>query len=194
MLEAIDHLDDAGAGAAVGAGYEHLEEELGDLLFQIVFHATLATEEGQFTLADVARTVHDKLRDRHPHVFGVVEVDGTDDVVANWEQLKKAEKGRESVFDGIPDALPALLFALKVQKKGATLGLEVAGDRGGLGPDMVGPDLDVVDLDRDTLGELLWAVVERARAAGLDPEDALRSAAAAQRDRLRSAELGGRAG
>ena len=126
VLEAIDGLD-----VEAGVGFEHLEEELGDLLFQVVFHATLATEEGRFTLADVATTVHDKLRSRHPHVFGDVEVSGADDVVANWEQLKKAEKGRESVFDGIPAALPALLFALKVQKKAATLGLDDGGSRCG---------------------------------------------------------------
>ena len=126
VLEAIDGLD-----VEAGTGFEHLEEELGDLLFQVVFHATLATEEGRFTLADVATTVHDKLRSRHPHVFGDVEVDGADDVVANWEQIKKAEKGRDSVFDGIPAALPALLFALKVQKKAATLGLD---DRSGRSP------------------------------------------------------------
>ncbi|HEY5153757.1 MAG TPA: MazG family protein, partial [Acidimicrobiales bacterium] len=119
VLEAIDGVD-----VANGTGYDHLEEELGDLLFQVVFHATLAAEEGQFTLADVARTVHDKLRSRHPHVFGDVEVTGSADVVANWEQLKKVEKGRDSVFDGIPVALPALLFALKVQKKAATLRLD----------------------------------------------------------------------
>ena len=130
VLEAIDALD-----VDEGVGYGHLEEELGDLLFQVVFHATLAAEEGQFTLADVARTVHDKLRSRHPHVFGDVEVSGAEDVVANWEQLKKAEKGRDSVFDGIPAALPALLFALKVQKKAATLGLD-----GGAEPEPVTAD------------------------------------------------------
>ncbi|MGZ4704462.1 MAG: MazG family protein [Acidimicrobiales bacterium] len=176
VLEAIDALD-----VEAGTGFEHLEEELGDLLFQVVFHATLATEEGRFTMADVATTVHDKLRSRHPHVFGDVEVSGADDVVANWEQLKKVEKGRESVFEGIPAALPALLFALKVQKKAATLGLDVEGDAappaGGAGD--VGPD---------ELGAALLALVDQACRTGIDPEDALRSATIAYRDRMRALE------
>ena len=119
--EVIDALD--GVDEETGEGYEHLEEELGDLLFQILFHATLASEAGQFTLADVARGVHDKLHSRHPHVFGQADADDAEQVAANWEDLKKAEKGRSSVFDGIPDALPALLYALKVQKKAAALGV-----------------------------------------------------------------------
>jgi len=84
----------------------HLEEELGDVLFQVVFHATLASEEGRFTLADVGRGVHDKLVSRHPHVFGDVVADSPEAVVANWEVIKQAEKQRESVTDGIPLALP----------------------------------------------------------------------------------------
>jgi len=172
VLEAIDGLD-----VEAGVGYGHLEEELGDLLFQVVFHATLAAEEGQFTLADVARTVHDKLRSRHPHVFGDVEVSGTDDVVANWEQLKKVEKGRDSVFDGIPAALPALLFALKVQKKAATLGLDDPVEAG-FG-------------DVEDVGDALFALVGRARQAGIDPEDALRSTVLAYQDRMRVSERQG---
>jgi tetrapyrrole methylase family protein/MazG family protein len=177
VLDAIDHLD-----VDAGTGFEHLEEELGDLLFQVVFHATLATEEGRFTLADVAATVHDKLRSRHPHVFGDVEVDSADDVVANWEQLKKAEKGRTSVFEGIPDALPALLYALKVQKKAATLGFDE--------PMTPGPPGMELDADAD-LGATLLAMVDRARRAGIDPEDALRSATFAYRDRLMEREQSG---
>ena len=178
VLEAIDALD-----VDEGAGYGHLEEELGDLLFQVVFHATLAAEEGQFTMADVARTVHDKLRSRHPHVFGDVEVAGADDVVANWEQLKKAEKGRDSVFDGIPAALPALLFALKVQKKAATLGLDAPRDGAVEAIEAAGAQGSA-----DDVGAALFAVVERARLAGIDPEDALRATTLAYRDRMRDAE------
>ena len=176
VLEAIDHLD-----VEAGEGYEHLEEELGDLLFQIVFHATLATEAGQFTLADVARTVNDKLRLRHPHVFGDVEVAGADDVVANWEQIKKVEKGRDSVFDGIPDALPALLFALKVQKKAAILGL-------GDGTNLASSVPVVVTEGDDDLGIALFNLVDRARQAGIDPEDALRATARSYCDVMRARE------
>ncbi len=122
VLDAIDLL-----AVDEDEGYVALEEELGDLLFQVFFHATLGAEEGRFTLADVARGVHDKLVARHPHVFGDVEVDGADDVVTNWESIKKAEKGRESVFDGIPrgSAGPAL------RPQGAEEGGGDRPDRGG---------------------------------------------------------------
>jgi tetrapyrrole methylase family protein/MazG family protein len=103
---------------------DHLEEELGDLLFQIYFHALLATEAGYFTLADVARTVHDKLVGRHPHVFGDAVAETPEDVAARWEVLKKAEKGRASITDGIPRALPALALAAKLQRKAESLGMD----------------------------------------------------------------------
>lgn len=170
VLDAIELL-----GTDEDEGYVALEEELGDLLFQVVFHATLGAEEGRFTLADVARGIHDKLVLRHPHVFAEVEVDGADEVVANWEAIKKEEKGRDSVFDGIPTGLPALLFALKVQKKAAATGLI----------EQVPPP------DGDDLGTELLTIVTRARDAGVDPEDALRRTAAAWRDALRAAESAG---
>ena len=121
VLEAIEHLD-----VETGEGYAHLEEELGDLLFQICFHATLAGEQGAFTLADVARGIHDKLVTRHPHVFADVQADDAGAVMRNWEQIKKEEKGRESIFDGIPASLPSLLYAHKVVRKARTLGVDVA--------------------------------------------------------------------
>jgi len=170
VLEALDAVGDGGPDADPAA-YEHLEEELGDLLFQIVFHTTLATEAGFFGLGDVARGVHEKLVHRHPHVFGAVEVDGADDVVANWEQIKKAEKGRSSVFDGMPADLPALLYALKVTKKAATFG-------------------EVPDPSDPSLGGQLLALVAAARAADgdVDPETELRAAAARLRDRAKAIE------
>ena len=100
---------DAGVAAEVDAEVEavaHLEEELGDLLFQVYFHATLAAEAGRFTLADVARGVHDKLVSRHPHVFGDATADTAEAVAADWEARKLVEKGRSSVTEGIPAALP----------------------------------------------------------------------------------------
>ncbi|MFN8041272.1 MAG: nucleoside triphosphate pyrophosphohydrolase [Acidimicrobiales bacterium] len=182
VLDAIDHLD-----PEAGDGFEHLEEELGDLLFQVVFHATIAEQEGRFTLADVARGIHDKLRDRHPHVFGDVQADTADEVAARWEQIKKAEKGRDSVFEGIPDALPALLFALKVQKKAASLG--------DLGDELPSPakwDPAVVrarrEPDAESIGDLLFAVVNLARRNGVDPEMALRNAALGYRNRVQELE------
>lgn len=187
VLEAIDQLD-----VVTGEGYDHLEEELGDLLFQVLFHARLAAEEGRFTIADVARNVHDKLRARHPHVFGDVDAADADEVMRNWELIKKQEKDRESVFDGVPVAIPALLYALKIQKKAASIadvdGLPVAGT-----------SIDAHDefarlIDDETTGALLFAVVDEARRAGVDPETALRSVALAFRDAARRAELGGASG
>lgn len=170
VLEALESVGDGGPDAPLDA-YAHLEEELGDLLFQIVFHTTLATEAGAFGLADVARGVHDKLVHRHPHVFGSVDVDGAEEVAANWEAIKKAEKGRDSVFDGIPSHLPALLYALKVLKKSTSVA-----------PDLL-PD------DDGSLGSRLLALVADARAEGLDPETELRAAAARLRDRAKAVEL-----
>ena len=170
MLEAIDHLD-----VEAGEGFDDLEEELGDLLFQVVFHATLAAEEGRFTLADVARGIATKLIGRHPHVFGDATADSADEVASRWEQLKKDEKGRASVMDGIPVALPALLFASKVQKKAASQGVDwrdLVGDAGAL----------------TEPGRRLLDVVDEVRLTGEDPETELRLAAEQVRDRFRAQE------
>jgi tetrapyrrole methylase family protein/MazG family protein len=187
VLDAIEHVD-----PDEGTGYEHLEEELGDLLFQVVFHATLAAEAGQFTLADVACGIHDKLYSRHPHVFGDVEVQGADDVLRNWEQIKKEEKGRGSVFDGIPSQLPALLLALTVQKKAGALveqGIDI-GDEPGLDESGLDELLGAVREapDPNALGALLFAVTDVARRAGVDPEMALRSFTSSYRDRVTAVE------
>ena len=96
---------------------------MGDLLFQIVFHARLAEEAGRFTLADVARGVHDKLVHRHPHVFGEADAATADEVKANWEEIKREEKGRSSVTEGIPADLPALLLSTKLQRKALSVGM-----------------------------------------------------------------------
>jgi tetrapyrrole methylase family protein/MazG family protein len=186
-LEAIELLE--------SAGYGPLEEELGDLLFQVAFHARLAAEEGAFTLADVARNVHDKLVHRHPHVFGDVRADTPGQVMQNWEQIKKAEKGRESIMDGIPGDLPSLLHAHKVQRKAATVGFDWPS------VDDVYPkvaeELEEVrsaaaeaDPGRrdDEVGDLLFAVVNLARHLDVDPESALRAATAKFRDRFRAVE------
>ena len=105
-----------------------LEEEVGDLLFQVYFHATLAAEEGRYrSLADVARGVHDKLVARHPHVFGDVTAETANGVAVDWEAIKKAEKGRTSVTEGIPAALPALALAAKLQRKATAIGMVLPG-------------------------------------------------------------------
>ena len=184
VLEALDAVGDGGPEVDLAA-YAHLEEELGDLLFQIVFHTTLATEAGAFGLAEVARGIHDKLVHRHPHVFGEVAVGGADEVVANWEQIKQAEKGRASVFDGFPAGLPALQFAAKVQRKAATVELDLDAEV----PTVAGA-LDAAgdQPDEAAIGTLLLAAVALARTAGVEPEGALRRAATHLRDRARAIE------
>jgi len=186
VLEVLDRLDGAGDGpAAAGAGaYEQLESELGDLWFQILFHAELATEAGQFTIADVARTIHDKLVRRHPHVFGEVQVDGAAELAANWEQLKQAEHGRASAVDGIPSALPALSLADKLIQRAERAGFPAdAGDTGARLRELL-----PAGCDEEELGRHLLATVEVARSRGLDPEAALRRAALAASDRFRRSE------
>jgi len=105
----------------------HLEEELGDLLFQVVFHARIATQEGHFTLADVARGIHDKLETRHPHVFSDSPTPEVDELRRQWEARKRHEKGRASAMDGIPESLPALLYAEHVRRRAGRAGLDVSG-------------------------------------------------------------------
>jgi tetrapyrrole methylase family protein/MazG family protein len=182
-VDAIDHLDEA-----AGEGFEHLEEELGDLLVQVFLHATIAAEAGHFTLADVARTVHDKLYARHPHVFGDVQADTPGEVAANWEQIKKAEKGRESVMDGIPAALPSLLLALKVQKKAANAGMDFPDAESAL--DKVGEELAEVrdDPSEHEVGDLLFAATGAAVQLGIEPEAALHHAARRFEARFRTVE------
>jgi tetrapyrrole methylase family protein/MazG family protein len=164
LEESYEVLDAVASLGPDGEGDELLEEELGDLLFQVVFHATLARERGAFGLADVATGIHDKLVARHPHVFGDTEATDSGQVLRNWEQLKQAEKGRASVMDGIPPALPALLYAEKVQRKAARSGFAT--------PE--GPADHVVV----PVGEQLFELVALARRLDVDPEAALRAAAA----------------
>lgn len=169
VLEAIDGLEAAGSGGAgEDEAYELLEEELGDLLFQVFIHAELAAEAGRFTVADVARGIHDKLYHRHPHVFGDAAADNNptvDELLVDWEAQKKLEKSRGSVMEGIPAVFPALLLASKVQKKAQGAGHPVP----------VADGIDVVD--EESLGAALMALVANARTLDLDPEQALRAAA-----------------
>lgn len=184
VLDALDAVGEGGPDTDLDS-YAHLEEELGDLLFQIVFHSTLANEAGAFGLAQVIRGIHDKLVHRHPHVFAEVTVDGADEVVANWEQIKAAEKGRESAFDGIPTYLPALQFAAKVHRKAGTVGLDTAAGVPSAAEALAAAQAEV---DERTVGELLLAAVALARSGDVDPEGALRRAATRLRDRAQVIE------
>lgn len=184
--EVVEALEDVDVEA--GTGYDAMEEELGDLLFQVVFHAELAAEEGQFTLADVARTVHDKLYARHPHVFGDVVVDGAGGVEANWERIKRAEKGRASAMDGIPAALPSLLLALKVHERSERAGMPFPSVESAFAK--VAEELAEVRADPGPgeLGDLLFAAVGLAHELDVEPEGALRAAADRFATRFRSVE------
>jgi tetrapyrrole methylase family protein/MazG family protein len=201
VLEAIDEL------GPEGTGYEHLEEELGDVLFQVVFHSVLASEEGQFALSDVARNVHDKLVGRHPHVFGDVDAKTPEQVSKNWEQIKKKEKGRTSTMDDVPRNLPALLYAHKIQSRAATVGFDWESAEGAI--PKISEELAELSVAiaaaqpnpgssarsevsagavREELGDLLFAVVNVARHLEVDPETTLREATAKFRRRFGAVE------
>jgi XTP/dITP diphosphohydrolase len=144
---------------------DHLREELGDLLLQIVFHARISAETG-WGIDEVAGDLVDKLVRRHPHVFAGAPAD---DLEASWEALKAAEKGRVSVTEGVPLGQPALSLAAKLQRRARKLGAPVPAGDGSLG------------------GEL-WDLVARCADAGVDPEVALREVARGFRDRLAAVE------
>ncbi|HEX6248106.1 MAG TPA: MazG family protein [Nocardioidaceae bacterium] len=149
---------------------DHLREELGDLLLQVYFHARIATEDPDepFDIDDVAGGIVDKLVHRHPHVFAGLEVADVDEVDRNWEALKAAEKGRGSVLEGIPQALPALSLAEKTLGRAGRVGVRPGGG--------------------ETLGDRLLALVVEARDAGLDAEQELRHAVRRLADSVRAAE------
>jgi tetrapyrrole methylase family protein/MazG family protein len=194
VVEAIERLplDAPGGGEPIDAGdYDALRDELGDLLFQVFIHAALAAEAGAFTIADVAAGIHDKLVRRHPHVFGDVEVAGAGEVIANWEQIKKAEQGSGSVVDEVPASLPSLLYAAKLVRKAESVGLDAAG----LVAEPAGAAARLAALPATTgaeavlaVGDVLAAVAAAARAVDVDAEVALRGWATRLRDRIRAHE------
>ncbi|MEO8262574.1 MAG: MazG family protein [Pseudolysinimonas sp.] len=154
---------------------DELIEELGDVLYQVLFHADIEAEAGGFTLEDVAEHMRLKMVGRHPHVFGDVTADTPDDVVATWEHIKSIEKAhRSSVLDGIPQAMPSLALADKVLGRSAKVG--------------VVPDAAAAPATEAELGAQLLSIVAGARSAGLDSERALRGALRALQDDVRAAE------
>jgi XTP/dITP diphosphohydrolase len=173
--EALEALESRDPGA--------LREELGDVLLQVMFHAEIASERTDgtgYTIDDVADGIADKLIRRHPHVFGDVSVSGADEVRQNWDAIKAAERaakggGPGSVLDGVPFGQPALALAAQLQRRA-----ERAGVPAGLA-DLAGTDRDAAITE---IGAELFALVARARAAGLDPELELRAASRAYRDRV----------
>lgn len=174
VLESIDENDPA-----------KLEEELGDLALQVVFHAQMADEAGLFTIADVLRGINEKLRRRHPHIFGDVKADTAQEVLFNWEQIKKLERekaqGRASVLDGVPRELPALLRAHRLQEKASRVGFDwnearqvfqkVEEELAELRAAMESEQPDRMEAE---LGDLLFSLVNLGRFIAVNPEDALR--------------------
>ena len=180
---------------------EHLREELGDLLLQVVFHAVLAQEEGLFDLDDVAGGICKKLIYRHPHVFGDVTVDSTGEVLKNWEELKKKEKHQSSqadAVDSVARSLPALWRAEKVQKKAAKVGFDWPDVSGALDKvfEEAGELRDAMAGNgnaEEEFGDLLFAAVNVGRFLKLDPEASLTAATDKFAARFRRVEDAARA-
>lgn len=157
---------------------KHLREELGDVLLQVVLHAQIAKEEGDFNIEDVAKTLNDKLIHRHPHVFGDVKVQNTQEILDNWEKLKKEEKPhRKSIMDGISKAQSALMSAQKISKKAVSVGFEWPDEAELLKCVMSEFDefknAKTQDEKEDEFGDILFAVVNLARWNKIDAEQAL---------------------
>jgi tetrapyrrole methylase family protein/MazG family protein len=191
--EALDAIDAGDASA--------LQEEMGDLLLQIVFHAQIADEAGTFNFGDVCAGITHKMIRRHPHVFGELRDQDSDAVLRNWEQLKREERakkdqGERSMLDGVPSSMPALSYAQQVQDRAARVGFDW--------PDVQGVIEKVAeearelasavshDERREELGDLLFVLVRLASWLKLDPEDALRAANRKFRARFAAMEASAR--
>ena len=173
VVEAIESGDDG-----------KLLDELGDLLLQVLLHAQMASEDRRFDIGDVCASLHGKLLRRHPHVFSDTEVAGVDDVLHNWEQIKKEEPGnteRKSALDGVPKSLPALMRAAKLSKKAAKTGFDwpdvkaviakLREETGELEEALEQGDPREIE---EEIGDVLFTVVNIARFQDIDPEEALR--------------------
>lgn len=168
--EAVDAIDANDA--------KHLKEELGDVLLQVVLHSQIASESGEFNIDDVARTINEKLIHRHPHVFGDVKVNSTDDILKNWEELKKEEKPhRTSIMDGISKAQSALMSAQKISKKAVNVGFEWPDEKTLY--ECFFSEVEEFkaaqnqDEKEDEFGDILFAAVNLARWNKIDAEQAL---------------------
>ncbi|MBK1878141.1 MazG family protein [Pelagicoccus mobilis] len=162
LLETIDKLD-----------MEHMREELGDVLLQVVFHAQLAKEAGHFDFEAVAAEINEKLVRRHPHVFGDMDLKDSEQVLAQWEKIKAGEKANkpksDSQFKDLPPALPALMFAYdifkQIKKKALPTGASV---------DMEAIEAMAAELDEEAAGHILFEISAACRLKGIDPESAVR--------------------
>ena len=181
--------------AIEGGDRGELAEELGDLALQVVFLAELARREGSFGPDDVVRAIVDKLVRRHPHVFGDVEVSGSDEVLRNWETIKVGEKDDRGLLDGVPRSLPALHRAQRMSDKVSRVGFDWPDGRGSrvkVGEELGELDEAIESRDPDRieheLGDLLFALVNLARHQRVDAETALRKSADRFRGRFEHVE------
>lgn len=176
---------------------QKIREELGDLLFQIVFYAQLLTEEDGMNIYDIMETVYTKMIRRHPHVFGAIKVKNAEEVLANWEQIKQEEKKaeRSSLLDGVPPNLPSLLRAHRIQSKASHVGFEWENF------DQILEKLDEefyelrqaykhgnIEGVEDEFGDLLFVLVSISRFLNVNPDDALRKAIAKFTKRFQTME------
>jgi tetrapyrrole methylase family protein/MazG family protein len=176
---------------------QHLQEELGDLLLQPVFHAAIAEESGSFTINDVISTLCDKLIRRHPHVFGNLEIKTSEQQTENWEKIKKLEKGdeRPSALSGVPTHLPALMKAHKISEKASRVGFDwehadqvfakVMEELHEFEEAWAGGNPSRME---DELGDLLFAIANLGRFLSLNPEEALRKTITRFEKRFRHVE------
>jgi tetrapyrrole methylase family protein/MazG family protein len=177
VIEAID-------GEVSATSPTKLKEELGDLLMQVMLHAQIAQDENKFNIGDVIQAITEKLIRRHPHVFGDVQVENTDQVLSNWEAIKRSEEtsqDRESLMDGIPIQLPSLMRARKIQNKASQVGFDWK-----RGEDVLPKIQEEFEELKDSMklseqveiemeiGDLLFSIVNLSRFLNVDPEEALR--------------------
>ncbi len=190
--EVVDAIDEGSAA--------HLREELGDLLMQVIFHASIEKERGGFTLDDVADEAVRKLVHRHPHVFADVKADTPEEVLTNWDAIKRADRGQQStasVMDGIPKGLPGLMRSQKIQNKAGKLGFDwpdVSGAmdklREEVGELQEGIDAGDVENIKEEIGDALFSVVNVARFFKVDSEECMHAACAKFIRRFRYLEEG----
>ena len=169
------------ADALIRDDVEGIKKELGDVLLHVLFYSRIADEQQRFDIADVCDSLRKKLIYRHPHVYGTTAIDGSDDVVKNWEELKLKEKGgNKTVLSGVPSTLPALIKAFRIQEKTANVGFDWDN------PDDVWNKVkeeineveteirngNATDIEKE-FGDLLFSIVNTARKYGINPENAL---------------------
>ncbi|MBC6608529.1 nucleoside triphosphate pyrophosphohydrolase [Hymenobacter sp. BT188] len=162
-----------------------VQKELGDVFLHLVFYAKIASESGRFDIADVLNAQCEKLIFRHPHIYGDTQVSDEEEVKRNWEQLKLKEKGNTSVLGGVPISLPALVKAMRIQEKARGAGFDweepaqvwekVQEELGEFGAEFAPQNADSIDSERaaSEFGDLLFSLVNFARFAGINPEEAL---------------------